>query len=356
MILTRVLRSWNQLASMSPGPPTAYLLPFTRILLYIQATFNFLSTHVVDVHIHYADMRESAEWVLSRTVVAALTFLFWDMLINLSDEIHYIWRARNTWVKWSYLYVRHFPIFGIGSTMVLNAGVSVAERFTPRQCIGWLVVQGYTLLSVVLLVDAILILRIYVLFARNRALLVTLLIAFAIETSSMIICAVLAIPKMVVASECLILKTPAVYAGSWLASMGMQTILFVLTCYRFYTSVDRRLGTRSILHVLIRDGMWAYALIFSFTLMNILLFRLNQSIISGICFAWAIVVFSFAGSHLQLNVLKELIHPSAPSNVLTSTEIDFGSTGNSHNGIMSTLPAFPVEDVCIELQDSVTRH
>lgn len=105
MTFMKVLRSWNQLASMSPGPPTAYLLPFTRILLYIQATFNFLSTHVVDVHIHYADMRESAEWVLSRTVgellsrittlektlstmaVAALTFLFWDMLINLSDEV-----------------------------------------------------------------------------------------------------------------------------------------------------------------------------------------------------------------------------------------------------------------------------
>ncbi|CAL1708700.1 unnamed protein product [Somion occarium] len=275
-------------------------------------------------------MQESAAMAISRSNVAALAFLFWDMLINLSDEIEYIWRARNTWVKWAYLYVRHFPILGIASIMVLNTGVSVAERFTPRQCTGWLVVQGCTLLSVVLLVDAILILRIYVLFARNRALLVTLVIAFAIETSSTIICSVLAVPRMTVGSECLILKAPIVYTGNWLASMGMQTILFILTCYRFYTSVDRRLGTRSILRILIRDGIWAFAFIFVVALTNVLLLRLQQSIISGICFVWAIVAFSFAGSHLRLNVVKEPVHPSTPSNMLTITEMEFRTIGNAN--------------------------
>ncbi|CAL1708755.1 unnamed protein product [Somion occarium] len=275
-------------------------------------------------------MQESAAIAISKSNIAALAFLFWDMLINLSDEIEYMWRARNTWVKWAYLYIRHFPIFGIASMVILNTGVGIAGRFTPRQCIGWLVVQGCILLSVVLLVDAILILRIYVLFARNRALLVTLVIAFVIEASSTIICSALAVPRMTLGSKCLILKAPRVYTGNWLASMGMQTILFILTCYRFYTSVDRRLGTRSILHILIRDGIWAYAFIFVAALTNVLLLRLQQSVISGICFPWAIVAFSFAGSHLQLNVVKELVHPSIPSNILTSTEMELGTIGNAN--------------------------
>ena len=41
---------------------------------------------------------------------------------------------------------------------------------------------------------------------------------------------------------------------------AFQTILFLLTVLNFLRSVDRRMGGRSLLRTVVRDGCWAYGL------------------------------------------------------------------------------------------------
>ena len=43
--------------------------------------------------------------------------------------------------------------------------------------------------------------------------------------------------------------------------MAFQTIIFILTAVNFFRRIDRRLGGRTILHTVVRDGSWAYGLI-----------------------------------------------------------------------------------------------
>ena len=50
--------------------------------------------------------------------------------------------------------------------------------------------------------------------------------------------------------------------GDRIASLVFETFLFALTLYKFYQSVAKYFGKQSVLYVFIRDGTWAFALIF----------------------------------------------------------------------------------------------
>ena len=90
----------------------------------------------------------------------------------------------------------------------------------------------------------------------------------------------LALPKMRFSINCLVSGTPGIFMAFWyvtclscllyskpnvlrrLSSLVFETFLFVLTLYAFFQNVKREYGKHSILFVFIRDGTWAFAIIF----------------------------------------------------------------------------------------------
>ena len=50
-----------------------------------------------------------------------------------------------------------------------------------------------------------------------------------------------------------------------LSSLAFETFLFALTLIVFFRVVRREYGKSSIIHVFVRDGTWAFALIFGKT-------------------------------------------------------------------------------------------
>ncbi|KZT20192.1 hypothetical protein NEOLEDRAFT_884959 [Neolentinus lepideus HHB14362 ss-1] len=52
----------------------------------------------------------SESLTINRVVTGCLNILDMGMTINFADEVHYVWQDIKTCLKWTYLFILHFPI------------------------------------------------------------------------------------------------------------------------------------------------------------------------------------------------------------------------------------------------------
>jgi hypothetical protein len=127
---------------------------------------------------------------------------------------------------------------------------------------------------------------VYVLYNQNRYVLLTILAALIAEVVVMISCLCFVLPQMRLTAGCLVAHTSGIFVSYWYAplpsatafasvvhsittnlysrasSLAFETLLFVLTLLKFYQSIARSFREQSIIGTFVRDGTWAFALIF----------------------------------------------------------------------------------------------
>ncbi|CCM05967.1 uncharacterized protein FIBRA_08208 [Fibroporia radiculosa] len=243
--------------------------------------------------------------------IAATCFLVYDTLVHISDEasapiVKYIWGGHQRWLKWTYVFVRHLPYLAQGSILTLTGKAQFDKGFTwtQTQCKDWITYQLAFNEALIIVVEGILIFRIYAMYNGNRSLTAIVLLLFVVEVTAMIAVLAVSIPDIEFTKECIITKTPDIFTSYWILSLSFETILFFLTLVKFFSSVSRRLGRQSILFLLFRDGTWAYAIIFLIMLTNILLYHIVRNPLAGLGFFWQLAIMSFAGAHVLLNLRR----------------------------------------------------
>ncbi|KZT10321.1 uncharacterized protein LAESUDRAFT_673025 [Laetiporus sulphureus 93-53] len=243
-----------------------------------------------------------------------MSFLVYDTLIHMGDEVEYIWRGRRSWIKYAYAFIRHVPYLAeVGLLeMIAPSHSQSAHPWRTEQCRIWLIFQLTLNETLTVIVEAVLIARIYAMFKDNMLIVATVLTLYLAEIISMITVIALSIPKMEIStSACLIIRTPPVWTSYWIISLSFETILFALTLFK---SIGwRKYGSRSkesIMFLLVRDGTWAYAVIFLIMLLNTLLYHLVDNPLAGVCFSWELTIMSFAASSFQCS------HTSCPAELV----------------------------------------
>ncbi|TCD70558.1 hypothetical protein EIP91_002904 [Steccherinum ochraceum] len=198
--------------------------------------------------------------------VAALAFLVWDMLLNIADEVEYIWQAPSGWVKWAYLFIRHWAILSLGVLLAQGTNTNNHLGFTDRSCYNWIIAE--TVISFLLFwaVEVVLSIRIYALYARSKVILYTVGLLFIGETVTATVTFVRTLSKGKYSVElgCVVTWVPPFFIAAWIALLAFQTVLFILTMVHWFRNValTKSLGRQSILYVFVRDGIWAYAVMF----------------------------------------------------------------------------------------------
>lgn len=231
--------------------------------------------------------------------------MVYDTVLHVADEVEYIWSGQGIWVKYAYAFVRHLPYLVQGSILAMIAASDAGHAWKPAQCQDWIIYQLSFNECLTVVVEAILIVRIYALFNHNVPILTLIAVLYVGEITAMVTVLALSIPKMTFTSQCVITSTPVVFTSYWIISLSFETLLFALTIIKFCTSISHSaLGRGSILFVLVRDGTWAYAIIFVIMLTNTLLYHLVDNPLAGLCFFWQLSVMSFAGSHVLLNLRR----------------------------------------------------
>ncbi|OBZ76056.1 hypothetical protein A0H81_03318 [Grifola frondosa] len=239
--------------------------------------------------------------------VAALAFMTWDMLINIPEEVECIWRGLNGWTKWMYLFIRYMPILTQASMIPMITSDTSGIHFSSSGCRIWITYEAAVIVAIELAVETMLIMRVYALYNRSKLVLVPVLLCFMMEITAMITVISLASSKTQLTPQCIVSNEPIVMIVWWLGSLAFEFILFTLTLVKFFQAAHQRMGSRSLLNIFVRDGTWAFGLVFVIVLLNTLMYELIHTPLAGMGYSynrWALSAISFAGSHLILNLRR----------------------------------------------------
>ncbi|KAJ7039108.1 hypothetical protein C8F04DRAFT_1255265 [Mycena alexandri] len=236
-----------------------------------------------------------------RSSVGALTFLVYDICISMDDEINFVWPKPWTRTKFLYLFIRYVPLFVQISILAIGSReLTPALHFTPHDCFIWQVYQGVATVLIFTAVDYVLILRVYALYNNNRTIRRLVLVAFALELCGMGVGLGLSLPGIQFDAICVVTSISdalLIYAGS---ALIFQTFLFTLTVFKFVKAVREGWGDAPLLGLVMRDGTWAFFLLFAVISSN--LYGLKNNTFANVLYAWLLSTFSFAGYHVLLNL------------------------------------------------------
>ncbi|GJE92107.1 hypothetical protein PsYK624_082600 [Phanerochaete sordida] len=262
--------------------------------------------------------------------IAAIAWMTWDTLINLGDEVEYLWKGHAKWVQWVYAFIRYAPIVHGG--VVLSHYSS--KNNPPDRCRGYIAYELAFLELLTIAVEIVLMIRVFVLYKQNRFLKAFIITAFIAEIICMMVLISFVAKGQTFTSDCLAATSPRVFVGYWVSALSFETFLFVLTLLKCYRKKSERIASRrSVLFIFLRDGTWAFALIFVAMLLNTLMYQLNNTPRAGIGYYWELAVLSYAGSHVILNI-RRLANPSYLSQTEMSTLWDQCSPDISSAGEM----------------------
>ncbi|KDR83092.1 hypothetical protein GALMADRAFT_238909 [Galerina marginata CBS 339.88] len=240
----------------------------------------------------------------NRSSVAALTFLVWDMLITFDDEVRLIWPQNRSLMKWVYFLARYFSLAVQIPLLLVGSELSPHFHFTHQDCYIWQIYQGITTSMIILTVDVILIIRVRALYHGHRLVCHGVSVLFLLEIISMIVGLALSLPGIEFDNICTVLHIPLELGIFGLGSIAFQTVLFGLTLYRFIRDVNAGWHGMPLIALLIRDGTWAFLLLFFVYMGQIGLNAAANPMSGGILFPWMLTLCSFCGYRIFLNLRR----------------------------------------------------
>ncbi|KAI0785100.1 hypothetical protein C8Q75DRAFT_807956 [Abortiporus biennis] len=241
----------------------------------------------------------------ARFGVSAFAFLLWDTIIHLSDEIEYIWKSPNSWVKFVYIFIRHFGLLSIGSLLVQALNENNHLGFTQSSCAAFIIYESVISEALVVAVELIFVVRIYAFYERSRFISIFIVFLFLAEIIATITTIIVSSPKEKFNVEigCVVVYAPPSFNVVWIVSLIIQTILFLLTLVKYFQSVKGSLGRHTLLYVFIRDGTWAFADIFVILLMNLVFFEVRAKQ-APLFYKYLLSIMSCTGSHVLVNLRR----------------------------------------------------
>jgi len=278
---------------------------------------------------------------VSRSEMAAVTVLTYDIIVTLADEVELIWKRNWTFTKTMYICARYIPWGFQLALIAINADGTTGLFFTHPECERWIAVQAVILQLIISTVDVVLMTRVYALYNRNMKLTAGLGILFCGEIAYMSYVLSVVSPRLTFNSDCFVTSSPKIFVSYWIVSLVFETILFVLTLYKFFLAVHDGWGKRPVMQQFVGDGTWAYSLIFVAMLINSLLYKVVHTPLAGICFTWLLSVLSFAGSRLILNPRKRTLTP-----LPTAIELDDVPPVSPFSDRSPVTPTSPPGIVC----------
>ncbi|EEB99508.1 hypothetical protein MPER_00803 [Moniliophthora perniciosa FA553] len=148
--------------------------------------------------------------------------------------------------------------------------------------------------------DFILLARIYALYFVNPRIQKLVGICYVFEISVMCVGLGLALPGIRFDEICVVTDVPTgllFYAG---ATIIFQTILFGLTLYKFITGIRAGWGNVPIVKLLMRDGTWAFFVLFLIIVAESSLYGLENHAFAGVLYSWTLTVYAFCGYRILL--------------------------------------------------------
>ncbi|KAJ7577253.1 hypothetical protein C8J56DRAFT_369732 [Mycena floridula] len=258
--------------------------------------------------------RAAGEQISVASGAAAMTFLVYDILLSFDEEVRFIWTKRWNLVKCVYFFIRYFPLLVQISIIFIGTELTPQFHFTSHDCFIWEVYQGVATIGCTAAVDYILLLRVFALYFENKTMRYLLGILYALEILGMSLGLAFAAPGFRYDDICLTTLVPRSMLLYGAATGLFQVLLFVLTLYRFAGRLRRgRNHHDGVASLLMRDGTWAFFLLFSFTVSQGSVYLVKNKAVVGLFYGWCLTCYSFVGYRVLLNIHKLSVAPGSAS-------------------------------------------
>ncbi|KAJ7585646.1 hypothetical protein C8J56DRAFT_125657 [Mycena floridula] len=255
-----------------------------------------------------------------RSNAAALALLFYDILLSFDEEVQLIWPKPRSLTKFLYFFIRYVPLVVQISVLFVGTELSPQFHFTPHACFIWEAYQGAATICITVAVDYILILRLFALYFDNRCVRWVIKVGYGLEIVGMAVGLGLAVPGIRFDEICLTNFVPStiiIYGGS---SVLFQALIFALTLYKFLTEIRHGWGSNDVVGLLMRDGTWAFFLLFFLLVGQASLALLKNKALASVLFGWSLSGLSFSGYRILLNLNKLSAPPNSTGRWTRSLE------------------------------------
>lgn len=261
--------------------------------------------------------------VVGWSYASAVAFLIYDVLITFGDEVRFIWPLPWTFTKALYFFIRYFPILLEMSTQFYGTPLL---SYPPEACYVWNVYQGVAVLLLIVSVDYILILRVYGMYPRNRPVKYILTSLYLAEIVTMAVGIYLASPRFQFDIHCVVTKAPPIFLMTVGVPIVYQTLLFLVTIYKFAEAAKKGWGHIPVVQLLLRDGTWAFIVIFAVIIGQALVYGVGPQAYTGFLYGWMNTTWSICGYRLIHNVYALKQPPDPPDGDFeTGTNVQFVS-------------------------------
>ncbi|EMD39433.1 hypothetical protein CERSUDRAFT_113079 [Gelatoporia subvermispora B] len=232
-----------------------------------------------------------------------------------------MWLSPWARTKILYFFIRYYPMLAL---ILLIARRSMS-------CQEWLLLEGISALLLEIAVELTLILRIYAMYGGNRRLMNLMMSCFAIQIAIMAIGLGLGVPKIMASSLCIETSFPVGLVIYSAVSIIYETFLFGLTMARYVKAMRNGWSDVALLSVLVRDGAWAFVIIFIIMIINTLLFTIAPATLAAIGFPWLLALLGAVGPRLITNLRAQAQNNACPSSV---SQVDFSMPTDLYSPIV----------------------
>ncbi|KDQ52686.1 hypothetical protein JAAARDRAFT_39965 [Jaapia argillacea MUCL 33604] len=241
--------------------------------------------------------------------VSSLTFVVWDILITLDDEVNYIWsQGWRSPTKWLFLFTRYFSL---GSQLVMSlrsmGGLGRFPQGSEGVCRGWFFFQLLTVQILISTVESILTLRVYALYRCIRPIRILLTSVFTVQLLIIAPAIAFMTPKIRFDTYCIPIPSTNALANLHLitaASLLMQLVLFVLTLVKSINTIREPKGRIPILVIIARDSLWVFCLVTVMLMVNGVFYTILSETVKAFVYTWILSGLSFSSCRLVLNLFR----------------------------------------------------
>ncbi|KAG9311078.1 hypothetical protein JVU11DRAFT_8984 [Chiua virens] len=257
-------------------------------------------------------------------LVAALSFLVWDVFMTLEEETEYIWPMRRCKFKWFYFYLRHFlPAVQIFHLAVFPSLSST--RMSYFLCMVWYRYVMTILPGTLCVIDIVLANRVFALFNRSRRVAIFLGILITLETgfagSAVIGCPVSGYTEICILPH---LRLEMV-GGHAIIVMVVQSIILGMIGAKQFVGIRLGWGRTPLLSLLVRDATFNYLTVLLICIVCLAACGFDDIRSMAIVY-WTISFYSSVGCRLVLNMERFSRERALDDEILLTSRITLYSS------------------------------
>ncbi|KAJ7083731.1 hypothetical protein B0H15DRAFT_850504 [Mycena belliarum] len=266
------------------------------------------------------------------TGAAGLTILLYDHLLSLADERRLIWSAKFTSSKFLFLAMRYIVPGMMITQSVQLAGLSNVS-LTDKFCKIWMSLAVIVAWVTFAINNWLVLLRLWVLWDRNRTVIICTLLLFISTQATTLVLAWLRVAEMLPTLlfnrplQLCSLSAPSDIGYMWLPGLSFEFVMLVALGYEVLSRPRTLAGLQ-------RDGYGYFLCLFALSLANTIIFlvaRLSLAF-SAFFFTWCFATTTTCRMILNLRRSSESQphphHEADPSEAVDEPDAQFSQSGH----------------------------